>query len=226
MERRELQTLLDEELSQLPSTFREPLILCYLQGMTHAEAARLLGCPVGSMSGRLAAARDKLRARLGRRGVSTSAGLFAAVLFANAAQCEVPRGLVQATVRAAVGTAARQTALLGVSSQALDLARSVLHDMRLQVAKVTAIVLLTVGAVIFCLFQVVSPTSAGDPRSLASRVSPAPTAVGANMTVYAASAAPSAAADNAPTDIAQAVSAQSATAQTAAAGHGGTCCGK
>ena len=101
-----------------------------------------------------------------------------------------------------------------------------MHDMRVQVVKVTAIVLLTVGASIFLMFQVDSPTSAGDPRSLSSGVRQVQSAVGTNMAVLAASAAPGSGADNAQKDNAPAESAQAATAQTAAAGHRGKCCGK
>ncbi len=52
--RRELRTLLDEELRHLPKKYREPLILCYLKGKTNEQAARQLDWPLGSMSQRLA----------------------------------------------------------------------------------------------------------------------------------------------------------------------------
>jgi RNA polymerase sigma factor (sigma-70 family) len=48
-ERRELHALLDEELRQLPSKYREALILCYLEGKTNEQAAEQLGWPLGSM---------------------------------------------------------------------------------------------------------------------------------------------------------------------------------
>jgi RNA polymerase sigma-70 factor (ECF subfamily) len=35
--------ILDAELSQLPATYRAPLVLCYLQGKTNAQAAQELG---------------------------------------------------------------------------------------------------------------------------------------------------------------------------------------
>ena len=50
-----------------------PLVLCYFEGRTHAEAARLLKCPVGTVSIRLSRARELLRARLTRRGLALPA---------------------------------------------------------------------------------------------------------------------------------------------------------
>ncbi|MGE3821669.1 MAG: RNA polymerase sigma factor, partial [Isosphaeraceae bacterium] len=64
----ELRGLLHEEIDRLPESFRIPLVLCYLQGLTHEEAARRLRRPVGTVRSRLARGRERLRRRLARRG--------------------------------------------------------------------------------------------------------------------------------------------------------------
>jgi RNA polymerase sigma factor (sigma-70 family) len=58
--------LLREEVSHLPEHYRRPVVLCYLEGKTHQEAAAQLRCPIGTIKGRLSRARQVLRDRLSR----------------------------------------------------------------------------------------------------------------------------------------------------------------
>lgn len=59
---------LHEEIARLPGRYREPVVLCYLQGLTTEAAAERLRCPRGTILSRLSRARDRLRERLKQRG--------------------------------------------------------------------------------------------------------------------------------------------------------------
>src|SRR5262245_17427042 len=57
------------EIDRLPERYRVAVLLCFFEGLTHAEAARRTGWPIGTVAGRLARAKDLLARRLTRRGV-------------------------------------------------------------------------------------------------------------------------------------------------------------
>ena len=62
----EVRAVLHAELNALPERFRQPLVLCYLEGLTQDEAARRLGWTAATVKGRLQRGRDVLGRRLER----------------------------------------------------------------------------------------------------------------------------------------------------------------
>lgn len=77
--------VLDAEIDRLPERQRRAVVLCYLEGLTAADAGVRLGCPTGTVESRLASARKRLRAALTRRGVTLPAALAGSALAPEAA---------------------------------------------------------------------------------------------------------------------------------------------
>ena len=102
----DLGSALHDEIVRLPEKYRAPIMLCYLQGLSIDEAARQLGWPAGTVGGRLARARDRLRDRLVRRGLVAPAALIAALASDPTSAAAVPRGLARSTYDAALKLAA------------------------------------------------------------------------------------------------------------------------
>jgi RNA polymerase sigma-70 factor (ECF subfamily) len=79
LERGETMRMLREAVLTLPEHYRDPVMLCDLEGKTYIEASVLLACPVGTVRSRLNRARsillEKLRPnRLTAKAAGTRAG--------------------------------------------------------------------------------------------------------------------------------------------------------
>ncbi|HVK15310.1 MAG TPA: sigma-70 family RNA polymerase sigma factor, partial [Fimbriiglobus sp.] len=108
--RRELWRVIDAEVSTMSEPFRAAFVLCEIQGLSNAQAAVALGCPVGTVESRLSRARAKLARRLSARGVTASGG------FAGLTAMTVPGNVLATAMRAGVEGSA------GVSSGVAALA--------------------------------------------------------------------------------------------------------
>jgi len=156
--------VLDEEIGRLPDKLRVAFVLCELEGRTDAEAAEQIGCPKGTVLSRLSRARERLRVRLTRRGVTLGVG---GVLAARPAS--VPAALLTSAVRGAAPFAAGIPDA-AVSPKAAILATGVLRSMTASllkpIAAVLAVAALGVGAVLAARDPVVGRPSVPRPDPL------------------------------------------------------------
>jgi RNA polymerase sigma factor (sigma-70 family) len=143
---RDLKPILDEEVARLPDRYRVPFMLCYLEGKTYARAARQLCCLTGTISKRLARARELLRQRLVRRGLALPAGVLAAVLSQNATSAAMSASLAAATVKTALRSAAGAAAAGAISPRVAALTEGGLKTMGATPWKLTLALLLALGA--------------------------------------------------------------------------------
>ena len=134
-----------EELGPLPEKYRAPMVLCYLEGLTTEAAASQLGCPKGTILSRLARARERLRARLVRRGLALPAGFLALGVSLKADKATMPVTLVTATVQTAIHFSSKIVTGGEISRAIAVLAERVMRDMLLIKLKAAGGALLIVG---------------------------------------------------------------------------------
>jgi RNA polymerase sigma factor (sigma-70 family) len=149
-ERDELRDVLDEELSRLPESFRAPIVLCHLEGLTHEQAAERLRWPVGTVRSRMARGRAKLRDRLARRGIAPAILASGGWFGTESATAAVPIPLVESTVRAAMAliTSSKLIAYGTTSAGAVALARGALDAMMLSKLKLLGMTALVAAGVV------------------------------------------------------------------------------
>ena len=143
--RAERLAILDEEIGRLPERQRAAIVLCDLEGLPHEEAARRLGCPVGTVESRLSRGRQRLRDRLVRRGLDPSAAALWPDM-AREASAAMPTALIKQTARfvtsspAAGAVPVAVTALVEGTIQMMWLAR-----LKPLVAVAAALIVATAG---------------------------------------------------------------------------------
>jgi RNA polymerase sigma factor (sigma-70 family) len=83
VEQSELRQILDQEVANLPDVYRDAFVLCQRDDRTCEEAARELGCAIGTVHSRLSRAKERLRSRLAKRGVIPAVALVSGVVNAE-----------------------------------------------------------------------------------------------------------------------------------------------
>ena len=154
-----------EEIGRLPERYRRAVVLCHLEGLTHAQAALRLGCAPGTVGSLVSRARDMLRNRLTRRGLSAGAIALAGSMEPGTARAAVPLALERATTWAAFLFATGPAAVAGIASaSAVELAGGALKTMTLN--KLAIVGSLVVGLAVVAIASGLAAGTLGsdDPR--------------------------------------------------------------
>ncbi len=163
---------LHAEIARLPEKYRNPIVLCYFEGLTHEQAAGQLGWPVGTVKTRLARARQRLRLRL-KRGDWGAGPWIPTESLAPSDISDVPRLLLDSTSREAVGFVSGAGGGGFTSSGVLAITHGVLRAMLIHKLKLATIALL--GVITLGLGAIVLARQAPRGRQADDRPGPAST---------------------------------------------------
>lgn len=161
-------------------------------GEAAEQAAGRLDWPVGSVKGRLARGRERLRARLARRGLTPSAGRPGSMLPAGRTPTSVPLPVIHSLSLAAVRFAAGRAETAGVvSASVVELTRGALGAMRTSEFASLGSLLLAAG-IIAEGTGLLAQHQAGDALKTPPARRPLPDATGARAADIVAQAQPQA----------------------------------
>jgi RNA polymerase sigma factor (sigma-70 family) len=140
-----LRPVIEDAMHELDDQDRHAVLLRYFQNKSHQEVGAVLNLTEGAARMRVDRALDKLRGKLARHGITTTAAALAAVMTANAVQA-APAGLA-ATISAA--------AIAGIAVQASTLiaATKTIAMTTLQKTIVAAALTAAVGTGIYVVHQ-------------------------------------------------------------------------
>jgi hypothetical protein len=149
------------------------VVLCYLEGLSLAEAAKRLRCPAGTVHSRLGRARESLRRGLLRRGFALSTATIAAMLAPRSARACVPPLLCETTARAAIALAARHAAAAALAQEVIN--TMLFHRLRAVALAVLLIAALTAGAgALIPSLDAFAGSREGEPTARTARTEPRP----------------------------------------------------
>jgi len=143
--------LVQRAVAGLPPVYRAAVVACDLEGLSRKDAAERLGWTEGTLSGRLARARELLARRVRRTGLTLPA--------AGLALLGAPEAAPAATVRSAIDLATGATATVGAPVAALT--EGVVRSMALFKVKATAAAVFVACALGFGAFAASGAGSGG-----------------------------------------------------------------
>ena len=133
------------EIDALPQIYRSAIVLSYLEGLSHEQAALSLRCPLRTFQSRLLRAKERLRERLARRGASLPAVLPP---LPNASPPSAAWVKTTAEAARAFASGAGPLATAGLSRTTISLARSSIRTAVLVPKLITGVLLTTSLAVV------------------------------------------------------------------------------
>lgn len=152
----ELMQALHEELARLPEKLRTPILLCFFEGLTHKDAAKRLGWPLGTLAARIARGKDRLQRRLSNRGMAMPAAGLSVLIVSDPVSAFV-RSTVTCAVAFVSGTGANT-----IPSSILQLAQGAIRTMTVLKIRQAAGALTVCGMLVFGAAWASGPgTSAG-----------------------------------------------------------------
>jgi RNA polymerase sigma factor (sigma-70 family) len=160
MSGRELVAALDDELDKLAPRYREPLVLCYLEGLTRDDAAARLGLAVPALNKQLERGRKKLADALAARGCALGVLLLAVA--------------ATSTATAAPNTVASVLTAVGgkPSAAAVALAQGLTMNTAFTRAKFTALALVGLTLGLGAVAAMPSPSDPPKPDKVEKKADP------------------------------------------------------
>ncbi len=175
----ELKRVINDEINQLPSKYRLPLILHYFGGLTREEMAKELNVRPNTLGVRVYRGRELLGKRLAARGLSINTGALSLML-AGSISLRFNESLITSTCSAVVaatgGVGGGPEVIAGVfANQVFGLTRAIARGMTLANIKVVAALAIAIGTAVAGGAEIVSRVVPSDlrfslPTDLASRL--------------------------------------------------------
>jgi RNA polymerase sigma factor (sigma-70 family) len=162
MSGRELLAALDTELDRLPPRYRDPLVLCFVQGLTRDEAATHLRVPVATLHTHIDRGRARLAAALARRGITLGAGLLAGLAATGTGTARVADAVLVALRGRPTNAVANLARAVGLNGAGM---------------KIIVLAVVVAGASLLGIAAMSPPGGPPSDKALPAKVAPAPAAV-------------------------------------------------